>query len=109
MIFNIDENGFELKGKIDHSDGGRPSSSDYWGGYSYYDNNVKRILHIDDVLYTFSNQSLRMNKINNLDDVNTLDFIDEFSDIEIINKDTGDGIPGSRSNPLPMPMPFEDF
>lgn len=66
-VFNIDENGFELKGKIDHSDGGVAATEDYWGGYNYYDNTVKRSLYIDDNLYTFSNQYLKINKLSNLD------------------------------------------
>ena len=57
---------------IDHSDGGRASDRDYWRGYSYYDNTVKRSLYIDNVLYTFSNNYLKMNKLDDLDDIKTL-------------------------------------
>ncbi len=69
MVFNIVENRFVLKGKIDHSAGGNFSESDFWGGYSYYDNSVKRSLYINDNLYTFSNKFL---KINNINDLNTI-------------------------------------
>ncbi len=86
MVFDIDETGFKLKGKIDHSNGGQTANRDYWGGYNYYDNNVKRILHIDDTLYTFSNMSLKMNTIDDLQEINNLKFSKEPSDIEIINK-----------------------
>ena len=65
-VFKVDKNGFKLKGKIDHSDSGKQSDRDYWSGYSYYDNTVKRSLYIDDVLYTFSNQYLKMNKLDDL-------------------------------------------
>jgi len=101
MIFDIDKNGFKLKGKIDHSDGGQSANRDYWGGYNYYDNNVKRILHIGDTLYTFSNQSLKMNTIKNLEETNNIEFIKKPSDIEIINK----------NNPRDFdiePMPTDD-
>lgn len=88
-VFKIDKSGFELKGKIDHSDGGRPANSDYWQGYSYYDNTVKRSLYIDDVLYTFSNQYLKMNKIDGLEMVKNLELKKEKSDsggdFDIIN------------------------
>ncbi len=84
IVFDIDENGFKLKGKIDHSGGGKTANSDYWRGYSYHDNNVQRILHISDILYTFSNQSLMMNNISSLEEVNSLDFV--LDDIEIITK-----------------------
>jgi uncharacterized secreted protein with C-terminal beta-propeller domain len=88
-VFKVDKSGFELKGKIDHSDGGRTSESDYWQGYNYYDNTVKRSLYIDDVLYTFSNQYLKMNKIEDLELVKNLELKKEKSgssdDFEIIN------------------------
>src|SRR3989339_837115 len=61
-VFNITRDGFKLSGKIDHSDGGRISNQDYWGGYTYYDNTVKRSLYINDALYTFSNKYLKKNK-----------------------------------------------
>lgn len=87
VVFNINKNGFELKGKIDHSDGGKPSNSDYWRGYNYYDNTVKRCLYIDDVLYTFSNEYLKMNKLSDLELVKKLELKKKKSgdDFEIIN------------------------
>ncbi len=89
VIFNIDKNGFKLKGKIDHSDGGILSPSDYWHGYSYYDNTVKRSLYIDDNLYTFSNKYIKVNNINDLEIINKIELkknkkqVDD--DFEIIN------------------------
>lgn len=65
-VFNISKDGIQLKGKIDHSDGGKSADQDFWDGYNYYDNTVKRSLYIDDVLYTFSNFYLKMNKISDL-------------------------------------------
>ncbi len=83
VIFNIDENGFTLKGKIDHSDGGE-SSEQYWQkGYLYYDNNVKRILYIGDTLYTFSNKYLKMNDLDQLKEIKSLNLITQ-EDIKII-------------------------
>jgi len=88
-VFKVDKTGFELKGKIDHSDGGKVSQQDYWRGYNYYDNTVKRSLYIDDVLYTFSNQYLKMNKIEDLELVKNLELKKEKSgsgdDFEVIN------------------------
>ena len=88
-VLNVDKNGIELKGKIDHSDGGKNSDNDYWRGYNYYDNTVKRSLYIDDVLYTFSNQYLKMNQISDLELVEKLELKKNRSgdddDFEIIN------------------------
>ncbi len=88
-VFLVDKNGFELKGRIDHSDGGQPADSDYWRGYSYYDNTVKRALYIENVLYTFSNRYLKMNKLEDLELVKNLELkklkSGEDDDFEIIN------------------------
>ena len=88
-VFKVDKNGFELKGKIDHSDGGKMSAEDYWGGYQYYDNTVKRILYIDNTLYTFSNNYLQANDLNDLGLIKDLPLIKEKTgsggDFEIIN------------------------
>ena len=88
-VFKIDKTGFELKGKIDHSDGGIISNRDYWRGYNYYDNTVKRSLYIDDVLYTFSNKYLKMNELDDLNLVKKLELKKEKSgagdDFEIVN------------------------
>ncbi|MBD3248340.1 hypothetical protein GF382_03570 [Candidatus Falkowbacteria bacterium] len=70
-VFDIDEDGFELKGKIDHSDGGQEAARRCWG-YCFYDNNVLRSLYMDDVLYTFSNNYLKMNDLGDLDEVKSL-------------------------------------
>lgn len=89
-VFTITEDKIEFKGKIDHSDKGRPSPRDYWRGYSYYDNSVKRCLYIDDVLYSFSNNYLSMNDLDNdLDEINKLKLekkkSGEDDDFEIVN------------------------
>ena len=86
-VFKVDKTGFELKGKIDHSDGGIISNSDYWRGINYYDNTVKRSLYIDDVLYTFSNKYLKMNELDDLDLLKKLELKKEKirDDFEIVN------------------------
>lgn len=86
-VFNIDEKGFELKGKIDHSDGGQSSESDYWRGYNYYDNTVRRNLFIDNTLYSFSNKYIKMNNLENLDLINSLklEMPGESDDFKVIN------------------------
>ena len=89
-VFTITEDKIELKGKVDHSDKGRPSPRDYWRGYNYYDNSVKRCLYIDDVLYSFSNNYLSMNDLgNDLDEIKKLKLekkkSSEDDDFEIVN------------------------
>ena len=88
-VFNINKKGFKLKGKIDHSDGEISSPSDYWHGYSYYDNTVKRSLYINDNLYTFSNKYIKVNNINDLEIINKIELKKNKKqaddDFEIIN------------------------
>ncbi len=73
LVFHVDESGFELKGKIDHSDGGKAGIQDCWWGYCYYDNNVLRSLYISDDLYTFSNKYLKVNSLSDLKELKKME------------------------------------
>jgi len=88
-VFKITEKGFELKGKISHPEISTDSVQDCWWGYCYYDNNILRSLFISDTLYTFSNNYLKANKIDDLKEIKSLELKKEKagqpSDIEIIN------------------------
>lgn len=86
VVLTVDKTGFKLKGKIDHSDGGLSAESDHWRGYTYYDNNVLRSLYINDILYTYSNNYLKMNDLDSLKEVNKLQLKKEkVGDYDIIN------------------------
>lgn len=87
MVFDINKEGIELRGQIDHSEGGKPAKRDYWWGYSYYDNNVLRSLYLDDTLYTFSHKYLKANSLQELSEVNKLELVKEKEtpDFEIVN------------------------
>ena len=67
-VFNINKKGFELKGKIDHSDS---NSNNYYGN-----NNVGRSLYINDVLYTLSNQYLKANWLDTLKEAKSIKLAD---------------------------------
>lgn len=86
-VVNVDKDGFELKGRIDHSDGGQVSQRDYWRGINYYDNTVRRSLYLEDVLYTFSNNYLMMNELDELEMVKKLPLLVEGGgeDFEVVN------------------------
>jgi len=85
LVFGLENNAFSLKGRIDHSDGGKYTEPDYWRGYSYYDNTVKRSLYIGDNLFTFSNKYLKVNKISDLSEVNNLKLIPDLVDHTVTN------------------------
>ena len=62
-VFDLDrEEGFDLKGTVTHSD----DSSRYYGM------NFARTFYIDDVLYTASNDYLKMNSFDDLDVINSI-------------------------------------
>ncbi len=89
FVFDVTDEGFTERGRIEHSSGSG-DTVDYWRGYSYYDSTVRRSLYIDDVLYTFSHNYLKMNDLDSLDEVKELPIEkkrtpDEQPDFEIIN------------------------
>jgi uncharacterized secreted protein with C-terminal beta-propeller domain len=71
-VFNISaENGIKLKGTITHVD---DNSTFLKSGY-YYSSpySVKRSLYMDDVLYTISDKSVKMNRLDDLTEVNEIE------------------------------------
>lgn len=77
LVFSIDNKKFNLKGEVDHSDGGRYLRADYWCGSSCYDNSVQRGLYIQDTLYTFSNKYLKLNRLSDLSAVQSIKLLED--------------------------------
>ncbi len=79
LVFGVSDGKIKLRGRIDHSDGGNYIRSDYWGGFNYFDNSVKRSLYIDNSLYTFSNKFLKINDLKSSGDdlalIKTIDLL----------------------------------
>jgi uncharacterized secreted protein with C-terminal beta-propeller domain len=73
LVFSLADNQLNLKGRIDHSAGGHFTQNDYWNGYGYYDNTVKRSLYIGENLYTFSNKYLKINALSDLSERKSLE------------------------------------
>jgi inhibitor of cysteine peptidase len=64
-VFNISlEQGFTLKGNITHQNGADQFESDL---------EVKRILYIENVLYTISDKKIKMNNLENLGEINEVE------------------------------------
>lgn len=95
LVFGINDNKINLRGRIDHSDSGNYNSQDYWSGINYFDNSVKRSLYIDDALYTFSNKFLKINDLKstggNLNLIKTIDLLPN-------------SIKDSENKPIPVPV-----
>jgi len=83
-VFKITDKKIELQGKIEHTDGSQPSNV----FNRYGDNEVLRALYIKDMLYTFSNSFLKLNKLDNLDLVKKIEIkktaAGSLDDVEII-------------------------
>jgi len=69
-IFNVDlEKGIELKGRVTHIE---DDETFLKSGHYYYNDaySVKRSLYMDDVLYTVSNKMIKMNSLDDLEEIN---------------------------------------
>jgi len=85
LVFTVNNKGFELKGRVSHSNQ-QDLEKNGERYYSNYEESVKRGLYIDDVLYTFSDRYLKMNKLDDLELVKNLELIKEKNDdFQIIN------------------------
>ncbi len=59
-VFKVDSSGIAERGKISHTE-------------EPYDYEIKRALYIDDILYTISNKKIKMNSLEDLEEVNQLE------------------------------------
>jgi len=105
LVFGLENDHFTLKGRVDHSAGGHFSTSDYWGGYGYYDNTVKRSLYIGDNLYTFSNKFLKINNLADLNELKSLELTPGGDDYIITPGATSGGGPGGSGVPNMPSLP----
>jgi len=82
------ENGFDLKGRITHFDestyGGRYFCYYYYHTPGYC---VKRSLYIDEYIYTISEELVKINRMDNLDEVNKIELKGEIITIYITGID----------------------
>jgi len=81
-VFDISlERGLELKGRITHCDGEEPDKSVSrrsapWSSYSGYSScYVERSLYIGNVLYTISDQTIKMNDLETLEEIGEISLI----------------------------------
>jgi len=66
-VFDVTKSGFDLKGKVSHQEG----LEKYY--YYYNGNAVRRALFMDDVLYTVSGKRIKMNDLDDLDEINEIE------------------------------------
>jgi len=68
LVFEVIDGKINLKGKISHS---IENLSDY---NNFIDYSAKRALYIENNLYSFSNQAIKINSLENLSEVKTVEF-----------------------------------
>lgn len=108
LVFSITDNRFNLRGRIDHSEGGHFSQVDYWRGFDYYDNTVKRSLYIGDSLFTFSNKFLKINSLADLAPLKNVE-LTAGSDFIITPSNPGTINPPAISPETPASPPVSDL
>jgi len=70
-VFNLDlDSGFVLKGKVTHANETN-ATDDEWYMYDYA-TQIRRSLYMDDVLYTISNRMIKMNDLDDLNEINAI-------------------------------------
>jgi uncharacterized secreted protein with C-terminal beta-propeller domain len=66
-------NGFEYKGRITHqSPEQMQNPSDYYWYWGHSNTDITRTLYIDNILYTISNEMVKMNNLEDLSEVNSI-------------------------------------
>jgi len=70
-VFNISLDGLVLKGKITHLENDTELAKSGYYFFSPY--SVKRSLYIDNMLYTISDKKIKMNNLENLDEINEVE------------------------------------
>lgn len=100
LVFGLNDNKITLRGRIDHSDSGNYTNKDFWGGFNYFDNSVKRSLYIEDALFTFSNKYLKINDLRSDKDLESIKIIDLLPNLERVEVKPVVPVP----SPLPLPL-----
>ena len=70
-VFDISPDGIEVRGQITHLDGEDLMKNGYY--YNYYLYSVQRSLYIENVLYTISSMKVKMNNLETLAEITTID------------------------------------
>lgn len=105
LVFSLVDNRLIQKGKIDHSYGGHFTAVDSTNGFDYHDNTVKRSFYSNDssdVIYTFSNKLLKINKLADLSSVKDVILTPGNDDINITQ-------PLINSNSSSTPLSSDDL
>lgn len=84
FVFDVGlDTGFEYKGNVTHMSFANETEEEeyYWPSYDYQAQ-VRRSLYMDDVLYTISNRYVKMNGLDDLEEINSVElpYVDPYRD-----------------------------
>ncbi len=71
-VYDLNLNGFEYKGRISHMSEEEKQNTDYWWYWYYSSSYISRSLYIGNVLYTISDKMVKMNNLEDLSEINSI-------------------------------------
>jgi len=71
-VYNLNLNGFEYKGRITHMSDEEKQTTDFWWHWYQSSSYISRSLYIGNVLYTISDKMVKMNDLEDLGEINSI-------------------------------------
>lgn len=72
-VINLNLNGFNYQGRITHVDEEEKQENQTWWSWRQSSAYISRSLYINDVLYTISNKMVKMNSLDDLSEINSVE------------------------------------
>ena len=73
FILNLD--GFTYRGRITHLSDDEKQNNEYWWYWGEASSYITRSLYIEDTLYTISNKMVKMNSLDDLSEINSVELV----------------------------------
>ena len=71
-VYDLSLNGFEYKGRITHMSEEEKQTTDFWWHWYQSSSYISRSLYIGNVLYTISDKMVKMNDLEDLSEINSI-------------------------------------
>jgi len=74
-VFKLNLDGFTYRGRITHLSDDEKQSNEYWWYWGEASSYITRSLYIEDTLYTISNKMVKMNSLDDLSEINSVELV----------------------------------
>lgn len=74
-VFKLNLDGFVYRGRITHLSDDEKQQNDRWWYWYNSDSYITRSLYIEDALYTISNKMVKINSLDDLSEINSVDLV----------------------------------